>query len=548
MPENKSQKKPNILIIMTDQQRADTIAALGNSIIKTPALDSLVQTGTAFTRAYTPAPICSPARISMVTGLPPHEHGFTDHDWFHWEPEEGPPSNAPHDSAFHETALDKGYHTFWSGKVHHSGRPWLFAGVQQYAGDGKEQISKKTEVLPSYSDYCEKQGFEPYYPPSAGIGSEYYMIPQATSVKPEQCRPNWLTDQCIDFLEKRDDDQPFLMHLHFVEPHPPVQNPFPWARLYHASEMEAPHRPDNYKDYQARTNRYQNRYKCRETGQEDDMGYRIFKAAYYGNISYVDFNIGRLLDALGDERDNTLIIFTCDHGDMLGDYGCVGKRCMMEGSIRIPMIVAWPNGGVPQDKQCQTPVTLLDVYPTIQDALGVDAEPRSEEGASMIQIAKDDKPVERIVFSQFSKGWCGQYAATDGQWKYAYSAPDDKEWLLRVSDELEEGPNLIHDPEAQPHKKRLKAALMERHDPENDFYSEAVKNGDWIRHTPPPEDYLDDPVFGILWQERAPQKAQEAVDALGKGYAKPVTRDQKQSLHGLHAVSGGVSPFEKQEE
>ncbi len=536
-------KKPNILVICTDQQRADTIAALGNPIIKTPAIDSIAKAGTSFTRAYTPAPICSPARIAMITGLPPHVHRFTDHDWWHWEPEEGPKSAAPHDSAYFENAKALSYQTFWTGKVHHSGRRWLFDGVDEFAG-GEPQVSKHTKMLGTYEDFLNEQGYAGWLPPSAGRASEYYMVPQATAAPPEHCRPNWLADQCIDFLDRRDSDRPFIMHCHFPGPHPPVNSPMPWASLYRAGEMDAPHRPDGYKDYQSRTNRYQMRYKCKDTAQEDDTGYRIFKAAYYSNISYIDSQIGRILDALGDERDNTLIIFTCDHGEMLGDYGCVGKRCMLEAAIRIPFIAAWP-GHLPADNICDTPVTLLDLYPTILHAIGADAPKRSDETQSIIKVADSSEP--RLVFSQFSSGWCGQYAVSDGRWKYAYSAPDQKEWLFELNDSLEDGPNRIDDPGAAEHLARLKAALMARHEPTVDPYSNAVENGDWKQHEPPPEDYLEDLTFGYLWQERAPDELQAAVNALGPGYARTVIKEKGESpsLHALHGVCGGKSPFEE---
>ncbi|MFO7956213.1 MAG: sulfatase-like hydrolase/transferase [Candidatus Brocadiia bacterium] len=537
-----AERRPNVLIIVTDQQRADTIAALGNSVIKTPALDGLVRAGTSFTRAYTPAPICSPTRVSMVTGLPPHVHRFTDHDWWHHEPEDDPPSPAPHDSPFMKLLHDEGYQTFMTGKLHHSGRGWLTDGVEEYAGR-EPVISQDTEVVASYGEFLKEKGYPEWLPPSDGVGSEYYMVPQVTSAPPEHSRSHWLADRCIDFLRRRDGDRPFLLHCHFPEPHPPIVNPMPWALLYRANEMDAPYRPDDYESYQSRTNRYQNRYKCRETAQEDDIGYRIIKAAYYGSISLIDHSIGRILDALRDEREDTLILFTTDHGELLGDYGCVGKRCMLEAALRIPLVLAWP-GRVPASNRCDVPVSLMDMYETVLDAVGVEGEKRSEEGRSLLRAA-ERREGDRIVFSQFSSGWCGQYAATDGRWKYAYSAPDDREWLFEVGDDLAEGPNRLDDPEVAGHVERLKGALLRRHDPALDPFSDAVEGDDWKKHDPPPEDYLDDPICGFLWQERGPDELQAAVNKLGPGYARKVTRDQSESLHHAHAVCGGESPFEE---
>jgi arylsulfatase A-like enzyme len=538
-------KKPNVLMIVTDQQRADTIHALGNDVIRTPALDALAKEGTSFRRAYTPCPVCSPTRVAMATGLPPHVHRFTDHDWWHWEDPDGPKTKAPHDKAFMEVLHEAGYQTFMTGKLHFHGRGWLTDGVEEYAGR-EAQLSPKTKRLQSYAEFTAEKGYPPYNNPWGSSG-EYYMVPQITDAPPEHTNAHFLADQSIDFLQRRDKSKPFMLSCHFPGPHAPVRNPFPWAMLYRTGEIDPPHRPENWKEYQSRTNRYQNRYKGKETAQEDDIGYRIFKSAYYADISFIDYNIGRIIEALGDEKDNTLILFTCDHGEMLGDYGCVGKRCMLEGSIRIPFIAVWA-GQIPAGKECRTPVSLLDVFPTIQEILGLDTPKPSQEGRSLLQTASEPDG-ERIVFSQFSSGWCGQYGATDGKWKYAYSAPDDKEWLFRVSDELVEGANLIDDPSAEAREalEKLKGALLARHDPSVDPWSDAVEDGRWKKHQTPPEKIDDDPTYGYHYNCPGEKQLQEAIDALGP-YARQVTGYRHGNLHSDHAVLQGQCPFELEDE
>ncbi len=535
-------KRPNILFIITDQQRADTIGALGNDLIKTPVLDQLCARGTAFTRAYTPAPICSPARVAMITGIEPHRHRFTDHDWWHWEPEDGPKMPSPHDPSFVTLLNQEDYQTFWTGKVHHSGRGWLFNGLEEIAGRDSGTPAS-TKQLPTYGDFCDDQGYPPYNRPSMNLGSEYYMIPHSTNAPVEHTQPEWMADQCIDFLNRRDADRPFLMHCHFPEPHPPITNPMPFHFLYRNVEVDNPHRPADYKDYQARTNRYQLRYKGRDTAQEDDTVWRTIKAAYYGNISLIDHSIGRILEALGDEAENTLIIFSSDHGEMMGDYGCAGKRCMLEPAIRVPMIAVWP-GHIPAGKVCETPVSLLDFFDTVRDAAGLETAGRSEETRSLVKIANEDFAAgERLVFSQFSHGWCGQYGVTDGRWKYAWSAPDRKEWLFEVDDDLAEGPNRVDDPAAAAHLARLKGALLERHDPANDPWSNAVEAGAWILHETPPETWHDDPTYGVLNQDHGPKELQAFLDQNYPEYAKPIINLQRGSLHKDHSVAGGIAPW-----
>ena len=317
----------------------------------------------------------------------------------------------------------------------------------------------------------------------------------------------------------------------------------PFHFLYRNVEVDNPYRPDNYKDYQSRTNRYQLRYKGRDTAQEDDTVWRTIKAAYYGNISLIDYSIGRILDALGPERDNTLIVFTTDHGEMMGDYGCAGKRCMLEASIRLPFIASWA-GNIPAGQICDTPISLLDFYKTFTEAAGLETESRSDETANIVDIANQPSGAgERRVFSQFSHGWCGQYGVSDGQWKYMYSAPDQKEWLFELKDEIIEGENRVEDPAAASHKERLKNALLERHDPSRDPWSNAVAEGDWIQHETPPENWHDDLTYGILNQDHGPKELQALLDENYPEYSKPIINLQRGSLHKDHGVQGGKAPF-----
>ena len=185
----------------------------------------------------------------------------------------------------------------------------------------------------------------------------------------------------------------------------------------------------------------------------------------------------------------------------------------------------------------------MDISPTVLDALDREPEAHVTEGRSLAATAAEGG--DRIVFSQFSSGWCGQYAATDGQWTYAWSAPDQREWLFRIEDALVQGPDRMadEDAEAVAARERLRGALLARHDPAVDPFSQAVADGHWIRHRVPPEHWHRDPGYGILCQERDPQALQAAVDALGPGYARPVIGLATGNLHRDHAVCGGVSPF-----
>jgi hypothetical protein len=149
------------------------------------------------------------------------------------------------------------------------------------------------------------------------------------------------------------------------------------------------------------------------------------------------------------------------------------------------------------------------------------------------------------VFSQFTSGWCGQYGVNDGQYKYMYSAPDDTEWMFELSDAVAEGENLIDDPDMQEKKTELKDALIKRHDPDTDPWSDAVENGEWKKHTPPPEVYLDDPTYGYIGL-RGEDELQAEIDKLGP-YARKITGIQRGNLHADHKVCQMESPFEEED-
>jgi len=325
--------RPNILIVLTDQQRADTIGALGNPTIRTPVLDRLVDQGITFTRAYTPSPVCAAARCSMVTGLNPAKTKCWDN------------MTMPlHATSYMETLRQSGYQTHGIGKMHFVPdyrHPW-----------GYETRAISEEGKPGdYQEFLKQKGFGHVLAPH-GLRGEYYYTPQPSQLPASLHESQWVADQSIAFLARRDRNRPFLLESHFIKPHPPFENPMPWSFLYRTDEMTGPHIPIDYADYHTRVNRLQNRYKYKDLSIHDALAWRSMKAAYYGAISFVDYQIGRILEALGDDRENTLIIFTSDHGEMLGDYGCVGKRCMLEASVRIPLIVCPPGSKNQGAKRC----------------------------------------------------------------------------------------------------------------------------------------------------------------------------------------------------
>ncbi len=508
-------RRPNVLMIVTDQQRADTIHALGNEMIRTPNLDRLVREGTAFRRNYTSCPVCAPARGSMATGLAPHEGLQTDNF-------SGPKMEVPdfaallHEAGYQTAGCGKPHEPFGRAKTHTP--PGIPSGL-----DGFDEFLTSRE---DYKPWFAEQGLD-WVERTGGLGTEYYYIPQVMRYPEKYCKTHWIADNSIRFLNERDPERPFLLCSHFGAPHPNWELPYPWNYLYRADQMEPPLRPANYREYRCRANRFQNRYKWMEDACEgDDMLLRRIRAAYYATISYVDYHVGRILDALGDEIDNTLVIFTTDHGEMLGDYGCVGKRCMLEGAVRVSLLARLP-GFMPRGRECRGASSTMDLMPTVLEAAGLDC-PDLAEGRSLREVAKLE-PGERIVFSQFSRSWNGQYFAADGERCYWHSAADKREWHFAVGDEVAQGSILEEDQRGL----RLREALIGRH--RDDIYSDAVDGDGWKDHDVPANRQHHHPDYGLLFVEDA-ERIQADVNALGPQYARKVTDLAQGHLMAEHMV------------
>jgi arylsulfatase len=472
-------KNKNILLIFTDQQRFDTIEALGNPIIKTPALNTLVEKGIAFTRAYTPCPVCVPARYSMKTGQMPHRTGCLDNGQM--------PSGR---KSVMEILSENGYQTHGVGKMHFTFKE---EGTLAKWGFNTRDISEECGSNDDFKHFLEKEGFGHVHDPQ-GVRSEMYYIPQPSQLPERLHNTTWVVDKSIDFLEKRDKNKPFFLMTSFIKPHPPFETPTPWNKLYRSPQMPLPKRPQGMENLITYWNRFQNRYKYRDQGIDDNL-IRTMKAAYYNCISFMDYNIKRLLEYLNknDMMKDTLIIYTSDHGEMLGDYNCFGKRCFLDSAARIPMIMVHPE--MQNEVKCSKPVSLVDIMPTLLEYAGIiPAEDYS--GGSLTSIA--DGSVKRdTVFGQFNSGENGNYMAVTEQFKYIYSAPDNKEWLYDLRSDPDETRNVMNNLMYRNESKNMKMSIIEYFS--NDGYDLPLEQDDWKRY--PEKSISDDPDEGLLFQD-----------------------------------------------
>ena len=489
---------PNILFVMTDQQRSDTIGVLGNAQIRTPTLDSLARQGIAFRNCYTPAPVCVAARSAAITGTPPHINGCTSNN-----------ASPLGRRSIMQVLQAQGYRTHGIGKMHFNPQVEALWGFD--SRDISEEGARGPRFRNDFHDYLSENGYGHVLEPH-GLRSEHYYLPQPSQLPARHHHTTWVADRAIDFLRQRDRQQPFFLWTSFIKPHPPFESPAPWQKLYRAADMLPPRRPPGFAELLSYWNHHQNRYKYRDKGY-DEMLFRAMKAMYYACISFIDFNLGRVLRALGDEIDNTLILFTADHGEMLGDYGSVGKRCMLDPAVKVPLILKPPAGQAAPGQLIDAPVSLLDIFPSFAAIAAADIEPPSREGRDLLSIAADERQRETVA-SQYSQGAGGLYMLASRELKYIYSAADRKEWLFDLRIDPHETKNWAGNPRYARRLSDMRERLIKRHEDDGDDV--AVQGGSWREYDPPqfPDPALDD---GLLFQD--PPDLRERLRSLGPGYA-----------------------------
>ncbi|MEX2680455.1 MAG: sulfatase [Candidatus Sigynarchaeota archaeon] len=317
----------------------------------------MAREGVLFTSAYTPSPVCVPARCSLVYGQYPHRTGCADNG-------DPMPNDRP---SLMQLLSEAGYRTHGIGKMHFTPDLQALRGFQ--TREYQEELRARVEE-DDYLRFLHANGFEHVYDPM-GCRGEMYYIPQPAQVPARFHATQWVGDRAVEFICQADRKRPFFLFASFIHPHPPFSPPTPWNKLYRGPLMPLPKRPEQCEALHTYMNRFQNRYKYRDNGLDNNL-LRVMKAYYYACISFIDCQIGRILAALEEtgQLDNTLILFTSDHGEFLGDYNCFGKRSMLDAAARIPLVVRYP-GKVAAGKTSDALQSLVDLAPTFLSLLGI---------------------------------------------------------------------------------------------------------------------------------------------------------------------------------
>ena len=406
---------PNILWFCADQQRFDTVQALGNPHIRTPNLDRLAAEGVAFTHAFCQSPICTPSRASFLTGRYPGNVRACMNGNEEWG-----------DGAQLVTHLlaDKGYDCGLSGKLHLAGahrreepRPKEDGyRVFHWSHDPEDRYPSGH----AYADWLAAQGY-----------ALRDLREDPASIPPELHQTTWCTDRAIDFMSEKRRKGPWLMSVNVFDPHAPFDPPQEYLDRYDPAKVPPPlFRQSDLSTQAAIPGDFQN--PARPPGEFDAQ--KVI-AAYYAMIELIDENIGRLLDALEEtgQRENTVFIFMSDHGEMLGDHGLLLKGCRFyEGLVRVPLIISWPrqfpaqeeltstdgsddNGLAETDEaepeiassvapvadSAETPaglvsdalVELIDIAPTLLELADLPI-PQGMQGRSILPILRGETPLQ----------------------------------------------------------------------------------------------------------------------------------------------------------
>ncbi len=439
--------RPNLVLITTDQQRFDTWGRFAPPFMRTPHLNHLAADGVTFTRAYADCPVCVPARAAYMTGRSVFGHGMG--------------TNAPTCDYFgcEETLPTllraQGYQTCGIGKLHFH---------PQRIRHGFDE----TITLDDYYREMARSG-SPLQPRRHGLGeNEFY--PTMATVPEAQTLTSWITERAVDFLaERRDPTTPFFLWVSYSKPHPPLDPPEPYYSMYRQEEIAEPWLAD-WTDADDRPEDVRRHQQAQSTDRMSPRLIHQARAAYYGLITQIDYNIGRIIGAIQDTgcffspNDDTMILFCSDHGEYLGDHRMLAKDTFHEGSAHIPFILRLPRTwrDRPVGVESDALVGHQDILTTLLAAAGGPV-PSDKEGQDLVGLLRGDVAPRELLFGgqgfnlkrPGAANWVG---VTDGRWKYAWYYTDGSEQLF----DLETDPRELHDRAKDPGATDMRTRLRER--------------------------------------------------------------------------------------
>lgn len=380
--ENNPKNQPNVILIFPDQMRANALGCMGNPDIKTPYLDALAAEGVLLQNTYSNTPVCCPARATIFTGKYAHANGMVTNDLRLRETE----------VSIAELFKDHGYETGFIGKWHLDGGP------------------KEPGFIPAE----RRQGFEFWAANECNhnhFNSHYFRGNDTVPIPINEFEPKIWIDEAIHFLKNRG-EKPFFLTIAPGPPHNPYVAPKGYQSQYDSLQITMP------LNWQANV----------KNGSKKDL------TGYYAMITAMDVEFGHLFQELAEQglKENTIVLFISDHGDMLGSQGRIYKRQPWEESAKVPGIISWP-GTIPKGKKTKTLFSTVDVLPTLLDLCGFPV-PENVQGISIKNSILDDEPGPDCIYFEIL-GPC-KWQGVESGWRgirtkqYKYARYKHSPWIM----------------------------------------------------------------------------------------------------------------------
>jgi len=452
--------RPHVLILMTDQQRADSLGCAGHPQLATPNIDRLATGGIRFAQATTASPLCMPARASFATSLYPHNHGI-------WRNQ----GQLATEQTLFQSLKSAGYFTAAIGKSHYYEPRQVGGHVRDREGYmrglGIDYVHETTGAqatihMQSYiTDEWKKKGVW------EAIASDFHqrqavggLVVEPSRAPVEDHLDSYVGRQAAAFVDRYDVDLPLCLFVGFPGPHDPFDAPGPYASMYSPAQtpppIPAPHRDPALP---------------REIGSK--KAFNVWpadklepvaqaRANYYGKISLIDAWVGRILDAFERRRwlDDTLVVFLSDHGDMLGDHGRLKKSTFHESNVRIPLIMHWP-ARIAANAVSDALAEIGDVFPTLAEATGCEASTRRLGRSLWPAIADSGIELREFQLAEIEFG-DRQFMLRSERYKLAVDSESRAYMLYDLAHDPTEQRNLAGDESLKALQRELQRSLTRR--------------------------------------------------------------------------------------
>lgn len=481
----KQDNKPNVLFLMTDQHRWDLMTCAGRELAPTPSMDKIASRGVRFTHAYCPYPVCVASRMAMLTGLYSHTTGSIDNtDRLDWR----------FRTMAHHFA-DNGYLTGLVGKMHFNDsynhgfefytsiNDWfMYLGpkVQHYANEiANHPLTENfyRTMNDSGAGLPDLEGvWDHAKNPWVGNVEKYTYDDMASRLEADDHLDMFIARESVKFMQ-RYKEQPFFLLTSFMKPHSPFYPPREYAEKYPVDKIDL----QPVGDISSYPKHIQNRINNQQ--RLDKKRQRAHRAGYLGNLAFVDTCVGCVYNALEELGllDNTIVVYTSDHGEMDSDHGLYQKFCLFEPAVAVPLIISYP-GHIPQNKISEALTEHIGLYPTLSDLAGLE-QPKSTTVVDMLNAPKQmdaasfadrvihpDQQGPAAVFSEYAlKSDIPCYMIRTKKYKYIYNDGALCELYDHESDPGEMV-NRINDPALKKTRDELRDQLIAWYDPAKNRY------------------------------------------------------------------------------